>query len=149
MKGIGKMICKMAEALKHGQKEHLMKVTTICQKNKAQENTSGLMVRFMKDNGMIIKSMDLVLMSGKMVESFLANGKTMTCMALEFIFTLMESGMMVNTRKIKRKAMAFIIGLMAANMRAGGVRANSMVSEYILMSQRKPQNMDYGKTGGV
>ena len=52
---------------------------------------------------------------------------------------------MGSSKLIRKKALEFILGLMVANMRAGGVRAYSTVSESI-EALIKYQNMASGLT---
>ena len=94
--GIGKMICSMDTARKHGLTVAHLKENTSMERRRVKAHTNGLMARVSLGAGATTKSMEWGFIAGLTVESLKAAGKTTICMEEALIFGLMVVATKVN-----------------------------------------------------
>ncbi len=80
-----------------------------------------------------------------MVADTTASGQIMIWKASEFTSGKMDADMKANTEMIRSVATASTIGLMAVDMKVGGTRVSSTVSESISILEKTNKNAVSGK----
>jgi hypothetical protein len=102
-----------------------------------------------RENGKIIRLMDMVPINGEMVEAILDFGILIIWMASEFIGGLKAKFTKDVLKMIKGMVMDFTIGLMEESFKVGGMKGNNMDLDYILINLGKKQNLVFGKWESV
>jgi len=122
----GKMINKMAKALRPGRKAPNMTGTMWCQRKRDGGFTPGQMGQLTMANGLTTKLTAREPIFGKMAEDTMASGQITTCRGTESTYTLMASGTTVSTWTIRKRVSGSTSGLMGDSTKDGGTRASNM-----------------------